>query len=161
MKSGSRGTGLARSSCRWEKNRDVAVTLESLSGGDGRHDPRGVPIKVLWSKVRRADGCDFFSSPAQLGDVAYLEKTADRIAIEFDARMQRFEGSRTGEQLKLLRVDRYEHLSGTYRVTESLSVGANDQRLEGSYRYKECRLMEGERCPGRCRIEAEVSISFL
>jgi hypothetical protein len=137
--------------------------------GSGTRD-----VAVTWTNVSSSSGCFFFSGPGklgrdtQLGALARWEENGAQVALAFGA--ARFVGDGRGAPLRLQRSAVHD-FNGAWRITETV-VGkwveppalaqtlsqARCPEFEGTYAYQECNQGNAAECPGRCVINAKLTL---
>jgi hypothetical protein len=69
---------------------------------------------------------------------------------------QVFLGRRDGSAVTLTRRSNHQY-SGSWIVTETIVGTFEGNILNALYRYEECQVGNPSNCPGRCRIQANMS----
>jgi len=119
-------------------------------------------VRVTWSEVLATPRCTFFSGPGSLGrddtlgTVALLTAGPRRATLLLGEGIA-FSGRRKGHSIKLVRMS--DHYQGRFRVTETITLEPRGKgRWDGRYGYAECDREGKQGCPGRCHIQARLSM---
>ena len=128
-----------------------------------RSEPR--PVVVAWSGIQRNPGCFYFSGPGalgrddQLGEQARWSETDEgEVLLDFGERIQ-FRGVRVGPRVFLSRRSAHD-FGNKWRIDEQLEGEIIGDTFEARYAYQECDTSGTEGCPGRCIIEARVTVTI-
>jgi hypothetical protein len=121
-----------------------------------------VLVQVEWSEISRTAGCFFFSGPGelgrddQLGTTARWSTTGDEVALLFAPSLV-FRGAMTDDHVVLSRRSSHDYLS-KWDIEETIEGAVEGGTLGARYHYSECDTRQRQSCPGRCVIDATVTI---
>lgn len=122
-----------------------------------------VPMKVVWHRIAKTEGCSFFSGPGKLGHVdqlgnkAKMIKGPERVLLEFDGNRV-FRGKMIGTLVTVTRQTLHQKNGRPWIVEETISGMIEKSILHGFYHYRDCDGQAPQNCPSQCKIRAQVSI---
>ena len=123
------------------------------------------PVQVEWSSPAATVGCFFFSGPVsaagerQLGTSARWSRRGSQVALAFADQVV-FRGSADAQGVLLTRRSSHDYM-GKWQADERIEGSFEGSTFIGRYHYEECDTSGREGCPGRCTIEAGLTIRDL
>jgi len=119
--------------------------------------PTTIKLRASWSNVKSTDTCWYFSGPSgrdtPLGAHVEVRRDADHAWVRWG--QASFEGSWSANAIDVSRLATHTY-AGTWIISERLEGRITEQAIRAKYTYDECE--QGTRCPGRCRITADVAL---